>query len=272
MYAIITYSPLGSSNSIPSMKIINEVRLTNEDELNSPPSNKNKTCEVRNDLADIVCSSYSKVSNNIQRHCSLPDIPTKINGTKLISVKDFGEDMKEIFGEKQKDSEYNIEEICQNTTEDIGARAKCLHSDLSDKSKSSTESSSASPSNEEIWHLADGGEEQDLKHRSKSNDPDSSIVTESDSFGNDIEKEISSNSNIETFSFWEAQRAYLESRIGIESFLNVYRLVADLEEKSVDEKLDYSDFQKILGRGNEDLIDNIIQLVVADNFFNVDQR
>ena len=51
----------------------------------------------------------------------------------------------------------------------------------------------------------------------------------------------------------------------------MYRLVADLEQKSVDEKLDYRDFQNILGPGNEDLIDNIIQLVVADSFFNVDQ-
>ena len=53
--------------------------------------------------------------------------------------------------------------------------------------------------------------------------------------------------------------------------MKVYRLVADLEEKSVDEKINYADFQNILGRGNEDLIDNIIQLVVADNFLNVDQ-
>ena len=60
-------------------------------------------------------------------------------------------------------------------------------------------------------------------------------------------------------------------RIGIETLLKVYRLVADLEQKSVDEKLDYRDFQNILGPGNEDLIDNIIQLVVADSFFNVDQ-
>ena len=189
-----------------------------------------------------------------------------------MSTKELAEDIKEIFGEKQNDSEYSAYEICENNGADAGARAKCLHSDLSDKSKSSTESSSASPSNEEIWHLGDSGEEHDLKHTLKSNDPNSSHVTESDSWGNDTEKVSSSHSNLDKSSFWEAQRAYLESRIGIESLLKVYRLVADLEEKPVDEKLDYSDFQKILGRGNEDLIDNIIQLVVADNFFNVDQR
>ncbi len=35
-------------------------------------------------------------------------------------------------------------------------------------------------------------------------------------------------------------------------------------EGSDDDQLDYRDFQKILGKGNEDLIDDIIQLVVAD--------
>ena len=38
-------------------------------------------------------------------------------------------------------------------------------------------------------------------------------------------------------------------------------------EETEDDQLDYRDFQKILGKGNEDLIDDIIQLVVADQFF-----
>lgn len=81
---------------------------------------------------------------------------------------------------------------------------------------------------------------------------------------------LSTDSGI--FSYLESQRAVLETRIGIEALLKVYRLVMELEQKADDDKLDYSDFQKILGSGNEDLIDDIVQLVVADQFFNIDQR
>ena len=52
-------------------------------------------------------------------------------------------------------------------------------------------------------------------------------------------------------------------------FVNLYfhpRIFISLEETE-DDQLDYRDFQKILGKGNEDLIDDIIQLVVADQFF-----
>ena len=52
-------------------------------------------------------------------------------------------------------------------------------------------------------------------------------------------------------------------------FVNLYfhpRIFIRLEETE-DDQLDYRDFQKILGKGNEDLIDDIIQLVVADQFF-----
>ena len=233
------------------------------------PKEEKSLVKSRDNPVDISCLPYSRKQSNFSRHSSLPDISAKIIETTPVSTKELEEDMKAIFGEKQNDSEYSAYEICENNGEDAGARAKSLNSDLSDKSKSSTESSSASPSNEEIWHL--GGEEHDLKHRLKSDDPNSAHVTESDSCGNDTEKGAYSHSNPDRFSFWEAQRAYLESRIGIQTLVKVYRLVADLEQKSVDGKLDYSDFQKILGRGNEDLIDNIIQLVVADNFFNVDQ-
>ena len=202
----------------------------------------------------------------ISRHNSLPNISTDAKNDVLT------ENLKELLDRKINDSEFSSYEICEERTDDSVARAKCLHSDLSDKSKSSTESSSGSPSNEDIWHLAGGCSETILKHPVKPDLDLSNHLTESDSCSNDLEKGSSSNSNFGMFSFWEAQRAYLESRIGIEALLKVYRLVADLEQRSVDEKLDCSDFQKILGRGNEDLIDNIIQLVVADNFFNIDQR
>jgi hypothetical protein len=248
------------------------VPLENEDPLIfEAPIEEKHVVKSLDTPGDIVCLPYSRKQSNFSRHSSLPDISANINETTPVSTKELEEDMKAIFGEKQNDSEYSAYEICENNDEDAGARAKSLHSDLSDKSKSSTESSSASPSNEEIWHLGDGGVEHELKHRLKSDDPNSAHVTESDSCGNDTEKGAYSHSNPDRFSFWEAQRAYLESRIGIQTLVKVYRLVADLEQKSVDGKLDYSDFQKILGRGNEDLIDNIIQLVVADNFFNVDQ-
>ena len=223
-----------------------------------------------NDPLIDTCLEISIDPTNLTRHSSLPDISSKKFGSS--KIKECFEDLKEIFQVKSKSSEYDSKDICAINNEDTGARAKSLHSgDVSDKSKSSTESSSISPCNEEIWHLADNNNDYDSKYEVRMEDVDSAHITESDSFGNDGEKGVLSKSKSETFSFVEAQRAYLESRIGIETLLKVYRLVADLEQKSVDEKLDYRDFQNILGPGNEDLIDNIIQLVVADSFFNVDQ-
>ena len=223
-----------------------------------------------NDPLIDTCLEISIDPTNLTRHSSLPDISSKKVGSS--KIKECFEDLKEIFQVKSKSSEYDSKDICAINNEDTGARAKSLHSgDVSDKSKSSTESSSISPCNEEIWHLADNNNDYDSKYEVRMEDVDSAHITESDSFGNDGQKGVLSKSKSETFSFVEAQRAYLESRIGIETLLKVYRLVADLEQKSVDEKLDYRDFQNILGPGNEDLIDNIIQLVVADSFFNVDQ-
>ena len=49
--------------------------------------------------------------------------------------------------------------------------------------------------------------------------------------------------------------------------MKVYKMIAKLEQ-SDDEKIDCSDLIHILGKGNEELIDDIIQLVVADQFFN----
>lgn len=77
-------------------------------------------------------------------------------------------------------------------------------------------------------------------------------------------RRMSGESNI--FSYLESQRAYLEKRIGVDRLLKVYNLVSSLDNAD-DDQLDYTDFQKVLGRGNEDLIDDIIQLVVADQFF-----
>ena len=208
------------------------------------------------------------------RHCSLPDISTKLTDPRSLKTTEISKDLKALFGSKNNESQYSSNDIYENCSVEGGARAKSLHSDVSEKrSKTSEESSSSSPSNEEIWHLTDGGKEHILKYTANNEDSFTANLIESETFTNDLEKEVSSpHTDSATSSFLEAQRAYLESRIGIESLLKVYRLVAELEEKSVDEKLDYSDFQKILGRGNEDLIDNIIQLVVADNFFNLDQR
>ena len=69
------------------------------------------------------------------------------------------------------------------------------------------------------------------------------------------------------FVFLESQRAVLEEKIGITTLMKVYKMIAKLEQ-SDDEKIDYSDLIRILGKGNEELIDDIIQLVVADQFFN----
>lgn len=82
-----------------------------------------------------------------------------------------------------------------------------------------------------------------------------------------IEKDTSDNIDIDIHAYLEERRVYLENRIGLERLLKVYHLINDLEGQLEDEKVDYSDLTAILGEGNEMLIDDIIQLVVADNFF-----
>lgn len=72
------------------------------------------------------------------------------------------------------------------------------------------------------------------------------------------------NTNI--FDILESQRAMLEAKIGTGTLVKVYKMIAKLEQSN-DEKIDYADLIKILGKGNEELIDEIIQLVVADQFF-----
>ncbi len=44
-------------------------------------------------------------------------------------------------------------------------------------------------------------------------------------------------------------------------------MVAKLDQSDDERIIDYSDLIKVLGKGNEELIDDIIQLVVADQFF-----
>ena len=171
-----------------------------------------------------------------------------------------------VFERNYTEPQSNHYDNSENKCDEVGARAKFLNSDTCYENKTPAESSSASVSNEEIWHLNDCDHENGGFKCGKS----AHNIT-SNSYDEKIQNGISLNTNSEIFSYLEAQRVYLESRIGVDSLLKVYRLVCDLEEKLEDEKLDYSDFQKILGRGNEDLIDDIIQLVVADNFLNVDQ-
>ena len=72
--------------------------------------------------------------------------------------------------------------------------------------------------------------------------------------------------NSDIFAFLENQRAVLEDKVGVVTLLKIYKMIARVEQ-SEDEKIDYGDLIKILGKGNEDLIDDIIQLVVADQFF-----
>ncbi|XP_040567677.1 uncharacterized protein [Lepeophtheirus salmonis] len=70
------------------------------------------------------------------------------------------------------------------------------------------------------------------------------------------------------FSTLEGQRAYLERRVGVDNLLTVYKLISNCVSDTDDDKqLHVMDFQKILGKGNETLIDDIVQLVVADQFF-----
>ena len=261
-YYLVT-DVLDTSSSITNVgsPLPNNAQITTKNS-----SDENVQLQMNKSLNTNVVAPHLSKPKKISRHYSLLDISTNEKNDVL------SDDLKQLFDIKFNDSEFSSFGACENIGDNNSARAKCLHSDLSDKSKSSTDSSSASPSNEDIWHLADGGSDTILKHPLKPDFDISAHLTESDTCSNDLEKGSSSNSNVGMFSFWEAQRAYLESRIGIEALLKVYRLVADLEQRSGDERLDCSDFQKILGRGNEDLIDNIIQLVVADNFFNVDQR
>ena len=68
------------------------------------------------------------------------------------------------------------------------------------------------------------------------------------------------------FAFLESQRAVLEEKIGTGTLLKVYKMINRLD-KNESERIDYADLIRILGKGNEELIDDIIQLVVADQFF-----
>ena len=69
------------------------------------------------------------------------------------------------------------------------------------------------------------------------------------------------------FAYLESQRVVLEEKIGVGTLLKVYKMVAKLDKSDDERIIDYSDLIKVLGKGNEELIDDIIQLVVADQFF-----
>ena len=73
--------------------------------------------------------------------------------------------------------------------------------------------------------------------------------------------------------YLEAQRAKLEGVLGLEKLLAVYSMIANNGEAGDDEddddcqQVDYSTLCEMLGEENSHLIDDIIQLVVADNFY-----
>ena len=118
----------------------------------------------------------------------------------------------------------------------------------------------------------------DVDDRRSFPDPEEPVKVEdvwgfnSSTNSSEINSKAFTNTGVTTHSNLEIQRANLETRIGVEALLKVYNLVLELEQKNDDDKLDCTDFQQILGSGNEDLIDDIIQLVVADQFFNINQK
>ena len=68
--------------------------------------------------------------------------------------------------------------------------------------------------------------------------------------------------------YLEEQRAFLEEKLGLDKLLAVYNLIADVESsEDCGEQVDYSTLCSLLGTEGSRYIDDIIQLVVADNFF-----
>ena len=59
-------------------------------------------------------------------------------------------------------------------------------------------------------------------------------------------------SSSDIFAFLESQRAILEEKIGMPTLMRVYKMIAKLEQ-SDDERIDYSDLIRILGKGNEEV-------------------
>ena len=109
-----------------------------------------------------------------------------------------------------------------------------------------------------------------LELRPKENDQEEVKDLEDDT-SNDEVSEIENDDDDETVmihGYLEEQRAMLESKLGLTKLLTVYRLISDVEEAAeAEESVDYSTLAAILGEENKHLIDDIIQLVVADNFF-----
>ncbi len=67
----------------------------------------------------------------------------------------------------------------------------------------------------------------------------------------------------------EEQRARLESHLGLPKLMAAYRLVSEAGEEAEDEggEVDHDTLCRLLGKENAHLIDDIIQLVVADSIF-----
>ena len=55
-----------------------------------------------------------------------------------------------------------------------------------------------------------------------------------------------------SFSGLEVQRSQLESRVGTDALLKVYKMMVEFDGKSLDDRLVYSDFQDILKHGDDD--------------------
>ena len=125
------------------------------------------------------------------------------------------------------------------------------------------------PTTEEILSKENFNYTDDFELASTVASPTKKILAKSDNFDDIWHEEMPTldpvaNSNI--FAFLENQRAVLEDKVGVVTLLKIYKMIARVEQ-SEDERINYSDLIKVLGKGNEDLIDDIIQLVVADQFF-----
>ena len=84
--------------------------------------------------------------------------------------------------------------------------------------------------------------------------------------GTDKDMCVAEGDLFDIHGYLEEQRVRLENAVGLEKLLKVYRLVETMEDEHR-EQVDYTDLTHILGVENEALIDDIIQLAVADHFF-----
>jgi hypothetical protein len=121
-------------------------------------------------------------------------------------------------------------------------------------------------SDELLGKCIDDNYSDDFEIVTAANSPIKSFEDTNEMWHDGLGKIIPPDSGTNIFSYLECQRATLEERIGVNTLLKVYKMISKLEQ-SEDERIDYSDLTRVLGKGNEELIDDIIQLVVADTFF-----